>query len=257
MEETAVLIERSQAGDKEAREILIEENLGLVRHIVKRFTGRGYDLEDLFQIGCIGLIKAIDKFDLHYEVRFSTYAVPMIQGEIKRFLRDDGMVKVSRTLKESGWKVKQAAQRISQEYGREATLQELSEETGLSVEDIVMAIDANVEVESIYKSVYQSDGNEIYLVDQVVSEDGSRNGSTVGRTAADGSWGDSEKEKVLNHMLLEQLLSRLDDRERELINMRYFQDKTQVEVAKCMGISQVQVSRMEKRILLQLREEVC
>ena len=257
MEETAVLIERSQAGDKEAREILIEENLGLVRHIVKRFTGRGYDLEDLFQIGCIGLIKAIDKFDLHYEVRFSTYAVPMIQGEIKRFLRDDGMVKVSRTLKESGWKVKQAAQRLSQEYGREATLQELSEETGLSVEDIVMAIDANVEVESIYKSVYQSDGNEIYLVDQVVSEDGSRNGSTVGRTAADGSWGDSEKEKVLNHMLLEQLLSRLDDRERELINMRYFQDKTQVEVAKCMGISQVQVSRMEKRILLQLREEVC
>ena len=257
MEETAVLIERSQAGDKEAREILIEENLGLVRHIVKRFTGRGYDLEDLFQIGCIGLIKAIDKFDLHYEVRFSTYAVPMIQGEIKRFLRDDGMVKVSRTLKESGWKVKQAAQRISQEYGREATLQELSEETGLSVEDIVMAIDANVEVESIYKSVYQSDGNEIYLVDQVVSEDGSRDGSTVGRTAADGSWGDSEKEKVLNHMLLEQLLSRLDDRERELINMRYFQDKTQVEVAKCMGISQVQVSRMEKRILLQLREEVC
>ena len=257
MEETAVLIERSQAGDKEAREILIEENLGLVRHIVKRFAGRGYDLEDLFQIGCIGLIKAIDKFDLHYEVRFSTYAVPMIQGEIKRFLRDDGMVKVSRTLKESGWKVKQAAQRISQEYGREATLQELSEETGLSVEDIVMAIDASVEVESIYKSVYQSDGNEIYLVDQVVGEDGGRDGSTVGRTAADGSWGDSEKEKVLNHMLLEQLLSRLDDKERELINMRYFQEKTQVEVAKCMGISQVQVSRMEKRILLQLREEVC
>ena len=257
MEETAVLIERSQAGDKEAREILIEDNLGLVRHIVKRFTGRGCDLEDLFQIGCIGLIKAIDKFDLHYEVRFSTYAVPMIQGEIKRFLRDDGMVKVSRTLKESGWKVKQAAQRLSQEYGREATLQELSEETGLSVEDIVMAIDANVEVESIYKSVYQSDGNEIYLVDQVVGEDGGRDGSTVGRTAADGSWGDSEKEKVLNHMLLEQLLSRLDDRERELINMRYFQEKTQVEVAKCMGISQVQVSRMEKRILLQLREEVC
>lgn len=257
MEETAVLIERSQAGDKEARETLIEENLGLVRHIVKRFAGRGYDMEDLFQIGCIGLIKAIDKFDLQYEVRFSTYAVPMIQGEIKRFLRDDGMVKVSRTLKESGWKVKQAAQRLSQEYGREATLQELSEATGLSVEDIVMAMDANVEVESIYKSVYQSDGNEIYLVDQVVSESGSREGFTVGRTAADSGWGDSEKEKVLNHMLLEQLLSHLGDRERELIHMRYFQDKTQVEVAKCMGISQVQVSRMEKRILLQLREEVC
>ena len=129
MEETAVLIERSQAGDKEARETLIEENLGLVRHIVKRFVGRGYDMEDLFQIGCIGLMKAIDKFDLKYEVRFSTYAVPMIQGEIKRFLRDDGMVKVSRTLKENGWKVKQAAERLSQEYGREATLQELTEAT--------------------------------------------------------------------------------------------------------------------------------
>ncbi len=253
MEETAVLIERSQAGDKEARERLIEENLGLVRHIVKRFAGRGYDTEDLFQIGCIGLIKAIDKFDLKYDVRFSTYAVPMIQGEIKRFLRDDGMVKVSRALKEAGAQVKQAAARLSQELGREATLGELSEATGLAVEDIVMAMDANVEVESIYRSVYQSDGSEIYLVDQIVGESGS---AGVGRTAS-GGWGDAEKEKVLNHMLLDQLLARLDDRERTLIRMRYFQEKTQVEVAKYMGISQVQVSRMEKRILLQLREEVC
>ena len=258
MEETAVLIERSQAGDKEARETLIEENLGLVRHIVKRFVGRGYDAEDLFQIGCIGLMKAIDKFDLHFEVRFSTYAVPMIQGEIKRFLRDDGMVKVSRTLKENGWKVKQAAQRLSQAYGREATLQELSETTGLSVEDIVMALDANVEVESIYKSVYQSDGNEIYLVDQVVG--GSAGvGCAAGLSSLNGSGAceDVEKEKILNHMLLEDLLGRLGDTERQLIDMRYFQDKTQVEVARYLGISQVQVSRMEKRILLHLREEVC
>ncbi len=258
MEETAVLIERSQAGDKEARETLIEENLGLVRHIVKRFVGRGYDAEDLFQIGCIGLMKAIDKFDLHFEVRFSTYAVPMIQGEIKRFLRDDGMVKVSRTLKENGWKVKQAAQRLSQAYGREATLQELSEATDLSVEDIVMALDANVEVESIYKSVYQSDGNEIYLVDQVVG--GSAGvGCAAGLSSLNGSGAceDVEKEKILNHMLLEELLGRLGDTERQLIDMRYFQDKTQVEVARHLGISQVQVSRMEKRILLHLREEVC
>ncbi len=229
MEETAVLIERSQAGDKEARETLIEENLGLVRHIVKRFVGRGYDAEDLFQIGCIGLMKAIDKFDLHFEVRFSTYAVPMIQGEIKRFLRDDGMVKVSRTLKENGWKVKQAAQRLSQAYGREATLQELSEATDLSVEDIVMALDANVEVESIYKSVYQSDGNEIYLVDQVVG--GSAGvGCAAGLSSLNGSGAceDVEKEKILNHMLLEELLGRLGDTERQLIDMRYFQDKTQV-----------------------------
>ncbi|MBD5490676.1 MAG: SigB/SigF/SigG family RNA polymerase sigma factor [Lachnospiraceae bacterium] len=250
MEETAVLIERSQAGDKEAREILIEENLGLVRHIVKRFIGRGYDPEDLFQIGCIGLIKAIDKFDLQFDVRFSTYAVPMIQGEIKRFLRDDGMVKVSRTLKENGWKIKQAAERLSQLYGREATLQELSAETALSVEDIVMALDANVEVESIYKSVYQSDGNEIYLVDQVVDGAG---GCTAGVSRANE---DPEKEKILNHMLLEQLLATLPETERKLIHMRYFQEKTQVEVARALGISQVQVSRMEKRILLHLRQEV-
>ena len=258
MEETAVLIERSQAGDKAARETLIEENLGLVRHIVKRFAGRGYDMEDLFQIGCIGLMKAIDKIDLQYEVRFSTYAVPMIQGEIKRFLRDDGMVKVSRTLKENGWKIKQASERLSQELGREATLQELAQATGLEVEEIVMALDANVEVESIYKSVYQSDGNEIYLVDQVVSGSGGNGYASMGCTMVNtsGACEDAEKEKVLNHMLLEQLLGRLDDRERELIRMRYFQDKTQVEVAKCLGISQVQVSRMEKRILLQMRQEV-
>ena len=257
MEETATLIERSQAGDKAARERLIEENLGLVRHIVKRFAGRGYDMEDLFQIGCIGLMKAIDKFDLKYEVRFSTYAVPMIQGEIKRFLRDDGMVKVSRTLKENGWKVKQAAERLSQQLGRDASLQELSEATGITAEDIVLAMDANVEVESIYKSIYQSDGNEIYLVDQVAGGSNGMNYNGVGRTVLSGSsHEDTEKERILNHMLLEQLLGKLDDREMELIRMRYFQDKTQVEVAKHMGISQVQVSRMEKRILLQLREEV-
>ncbi|MCM1088541.1 MAG: SigB/SigF/SigG family RNA polymerase sigma factor [Blautia sp.] len=254
MEETAVLIERSQAGDKEARERLIEENLGLVRHIVKRFLDRGYDAEDLFQIGCIGLMKAIDKFDLSFDVKFSTYAVPMIQGEIKRFLRDDGMVKVSRTLKENGWKIKQAAEKLMHAYGRDATLQELAEETQLSIEDIVLALDANVEVESIYKSVYQSDGNEIYLVDQVVGEVGG-----VGRSVLGDSPGgndvceDTEKEKLLNHMLLEQLLDGLEEKERELIRLRYYQDKTQVEVAKKMGISQVQVSRMEKRILLQLR----
>ncbi len=256
MEETALLIERSQAGDKEAREKLIEENLGLVRHIVKRFLDRGYDAEDLFQIGCIGLMKAIDKFDLSFDVKFSTYAVPMIQGEIKRFLRDDGMVKVSRTLKENGWKIRQAAEKLAHLLGRDATLNELSNETGLSKEDIVMALDANVEVESIYKSVYQSDGNEIYLVDQVVGEAGG-----VGRSVLEGSLRgnngsceDTEKEKLLNHMLLEQLLDGLDTKERELIDLRYFQDKTQVEVAKRLGISQVQVSRMEKKILINLRK---
>lgn len=257
MEETAVLIERSQAGDKTAREKLIEENLGLVRHIVKRFIGRGYDAEDLFQIGCIGLMKAIDKFDLSFAVRFSTYAVPMIQGEIKRFLRDDGMVKVSRTLKENAFRIRQVTQRLLQELGRDPTMQELENASGLNREDIVMALDANVEVESIYKSVYQSDGSEIYLVDQVVGQGDGVGRSALGQGNPYGAAGsDPEKEKLLDHMLLSQLLDGLEEKERKLIFMRYFQDKTQVEVAKNMGISQVQVSRMEKKILLGLREKM-
>ena len=234
MEETAVLLTQARAGDRGAREILVEKNLGLVHHIVKRFLGRGYEAEDLFQIGSIGLMKAIDKFDLTYEVKFSTYAVPMIAGEIKRFLRDDGMVKVSRTLKENGMKIKQAADEVSKGLGREATISEISELTGISVEDIVVAMEANAEVESIYKSVYQSDGNEIYMVDRLPS-------------------GKDDNEKVLNHILLEQLLSELTDEEKRLIALRYFQDKTQVEVARQLGISQVQVSRLEKRILLRMR----
>ena len=237
MEEVAVLIARSQAGDKAALEALIEKNLGLVHHIVRRFLGRGYDAEDLFQIGAIGLMKAIDKFDLAYDVKFSTYAVPMISGEIKRFLRDDGIVKVSRTLKENGWKVRQAAEQIYHERGRDATLEEIAEATGIAREDIVMAMEANVEVESIYKSVYQSDGNEIYLVDKLPEKK-------------------DDNEKLLNHMLLEQLIGELGEEERTLIHLRYFQDKTQVEVAKNLGISQVQVSRMEKRILIRMREKL-
>lgn len=237
MEEVAVLIARSQAGDKAAREALIEKNLGLVHHIVRRFLGRGYDAEDLFQIGAIGLMKAIDKFDLAYDVKFSTYAVPMISGEIKRFLRDDGIVKVSRTLKENGWKIRQAAEQIYHERGRDATLEEIAEATGIAREDIVMAMEANVEVESIYKSVYQSDGNEIYLVDKLPEKK-------------------DDNEKLLNHMLLEQLIGELGEEERLLIRLRYFQDKTQVEVAKNLGISQVQVSRMEKKILVRMREKL-
>lgn len=261
MEETTVLIAKARAGDKSAREVLIESNLGLVHHIVKRFLGRGYDADDLFQIGSIGLIKAIDKFNLDFDVRFSTYAVPMIAGEIKRFLRDDGMVKVSRSLKENGWKIKQSAQRLLQELGREPTLQEIEQDTGIAMEDIVMALEANVEVESIYKSVYQSDGSEIYLVDQVAGMAGGGLGR-MGHAGFDNSGGhnyggaceDYEKEKILNNMLLQQVMDSLDGKERELIWLRYFQDKTQTEVAKRMGVSQVQISRMEKKILIRLRE---
>ncbi|MBD5549997.1 MAG: RNA polymerase sporulation sigma factor SigF [Lachnospiraceae bacterium] len=236
MEEMSVLIEKSHAGDKEAREVLIEKNLGLVHHIVKRFLNRGVETEDLFQIGCIGLMKAIDKFDLEYDVKFSTYAVPMISGEIKRFLRDDGMVKVSRSLKENGWKITRAREQFQHENGREPTLQDVAKMTGLSVEEVVMAMDAGAEVESIYRSIYQSDGNEIYLADQIASKS-------------------NEKEKLLNHMLLGQLLSELDSEEKELIMLRYFQGKTQTDVAAKLGISQVQVSRLEKRILRGMREK--
>lgn len=237
MEEVAVLIAQSQAGDKQAREVLIEKNLGLVHHIVKRFLGRGYDADDLFQIGSIGLMKAIDKFDLSYDVKFSTYAVPMIMGELKRFLRDDGMVKISRSIKENGWKVKQAAERLAQELGKEPNLEEIAKETGLTMEEIVVALDANVEVESIYKTVYQGEGNEIALVDRLPEKE-------------------DKNEKLLNQILIEQLLASLEAGERRLIELRYFKDKTQVEVAGELGISQVQVSRLEKKILLRMRSEL-
>ncbi len=262
MDETTVLMERLQKGDKEARKVLIEKNLGLVHHIVKRFLGRGVEAEDLFQIGTIGLMKAIDKFDLSFQVKFSTYAVPLISGEIKRFLRDDGMVKVSRSLKENGWKINRVIEQRKRECGNDITIQELMEETGLTEEEIVMAMEANIHVESIYKSIYQSDGSEIYLVDQVVA---GKAGSSLGVEAGNGrdkkvtlsgTTEDVEKEEVLNHMLLEQLLDNLRDSERNLIKMRYFENMTQVQVAKILGISQVQVSRTEKKILMGMRKSL-
>lgn len=253
MDRTSVLIARSQAGESEAREVLIESNLGLVRHIVKRFGGRGYDLEDLFQIGVIGLMKAIDKFDLSLGLKFSTYAVPMITGEIKRFLRDNGPVKVSRTIKENALKVKLARQKLQGAESREPTIQEIAGEAGLSVEDVVLAMEASTEVESIYSAVYQDDGSEVYLVDKVVrGGNGSLGSSVAGGCCSD----DAEKEELLNHMLLEQLLDSLEPGDRDLICMRYFQNKTQTEIAARLGVSQVQVSRLEKRILLKLREKV-
>lgn len=252
MEEMSVLIAKSQAGERGAREVLIENNLGLVRHIVRRFAGRGYDLEDLFQIGVIGLMKAIDKFDLTLGLKFSTYAVPMITGEIKRFLRDDGPVKVSRTIKENGMKVKMARQRLQAAEGREPTLREIAAEAELSEEDVVLAMEASIEVESIYAAVYQDDGSEVYLVDKVVRGAA----DTVGSSVVGGCGSeDAEKEKLLNRILLKQLLDSLEPADRELIYKRYFLNRTQMEIASELGVSQVQVSRMEKRILLNLREK--
>lgn len=243
MDDTKELILRAHNGDKAARDKLVLENIGLVYSVSRRFAGRGYELEDINQIGTIGLIKAIDKFDDSFDVRFSTYAVPMIAGEIKRFLRDDGMLKVSRSLKENGYRIKKASDELVSQNGREATIEELAAATELSVEDVVMALEANTDVESIYRTIYQNDGNEVYLVDKL-------SGSS-GDTVKDEFAG--AQEQLLNSILLEQLLAELDELEGKLIMLRYFKEMTQTQVADKLGISQVQVSRLEKKIPRKLR----
>ena len=245
MERFAELIQQAHEGDKRARNELVSENLGLVRAVARRFDNRGHDREELFQIGCIGLMKAIDKFDISLNLAFSTYAVPMITGEIRRFLRDDGMVKVSRTLKENAYKVHKAREWLCKELGREPNLVEVSAATGLSNEEIVMATEANREVESLYQPVYEKDGDELLLIDQL-----------CGREKEDFTREEPEKEAVLNQMVIDQLLSLLNGQERKLIELRYFENKTQTEVAAELKMSQVQVSRLEKKILLRLRENV-
>jgi len=254
------LLTKARAGNREARNQIVEENIGLVWNIVRRFGGRGYDQEDIFQIGCIGLIKAIDHFDMSYQVKFSTYAVPMITGEIKRFLRDDGMIKVSRTIKENSFRVKREAEKLSQRLGRSATVDEIAAATELTAEEIVLAMEAGSEVDSIYRVIYQSEGRDISMVDQVVGVKGSSVGyAGFGQSGgymvnSDGALLDEEKEEVVNHMLLRQLMEELPEKERRLIEYRYFHDMTQSQVAKCLDISQVQVSRLEKKILKKMRE---
>ena len=234
MDHTIALIKKSHDGDKEARDQLIKENVGLIWSVVKRFGGRGLETEDLFQIGSIGLMKAIDKFDLSFEVKFSTYAVPMISGEIKRFLRDDGMLKVSRSLKELAYRIYQATEKLTGELGREPTIQELADLLQVDKEEIVQAMEAGGEVESLYKPIHQQEGNEIRLMDKLEEKE-------------------HQEDKILNRMMLGQLLETLDKEERQLIYLRYFANKTQTEVGNLLGISQVQVSRMEKKILQNLR----
>jgi RNA polymerase sporulation-specific sigma factor len=197
--------------------------------------GRGYEAEDVYQIGAIGLIRAIDKFDFHYDVKFSTYAVPLISGEIKRFLRDDGMIKISRSLKENQWKIKKAMEIYLHENGREATVEELSEILGMEPEEIMLAMEAVVEIESMEQSLYNGDGKEISLKERIADEK-------------------DEEEELTNKLFLQQLLQTLDKRDLELILLRYFENKTQTQVAEILGISQVQVSRLEKKILRYLKE---
>ena len=232
MDELSVLIEAAQANDEEAKKVLIERNMRLIRHILKRFTGRGYDMEDLFQIGCIGMLKAIERFDLSLGLCFSTYAVPMIAGEIRRFLRDDGMIKVSRSIKENAYKVSMARQELENGLHREPTIGELAQHTGLSTEEIVMTMEAGARVESIYSEDYYEEGEN----------------------PGGAYYEDSEKNPVLDRILIHQLIESLEESDRRLIWLRYFQEKTQVETAGILGISQVQVSRLEKKILCRMRQ---
>lgn len=222
---------------KDAIEILIKNNSGLIWSIVKKFLNRGYDADDLYQIGAIGLIKCIKKFDMSYDVKFSTYAVPMIIGEIKRFIRDDGMIKVSRPLKEIATKAKYMKDFLTKQNNQDPTVNEIAEALNVSVEDLILALDADREIESLYSTVYQGEGRSVYLIDKLEQQSDSQ-------------------DKIVENILLKDLISTLEPREQEIIDLRYFKDKTQSEVAKKIGISQVQVSRIEKKILTKIRLEM-
>ena len=203
-------------------------------------------MEDLFQIGMMGLIKAVDNFDDSFQVKFSTYAVPLITGEIKRYLRDNNSVlHVSRTLKENGWKAKKAADELALKLGRDATLEEIAAATEMKTEDIVMAMDANAGVESLYRTTYGKDGKELSLIERI-----SEGNNTIMSSE------DLEKEKILDRMVLRQLLSELKPRERLLIKLRYFEECTQAEIAEELGVSQVQISRLEKKILEKMKSKI-
>lgn len=230
------LIRIAQKGDAQAMERLVEHNTALVKSIVKKYLGRSVEFDDLFQIGCLGLVKAIQNYDESYNVRFSTYAVPMIAGEIKRFLRDDGMIKVSRSLKELAGKAAAAQERLRRTLGHDPGIQELAREVGAEPEELAVALDASRPHMSIYEHVYD-DGSDATLLDRM-QQDG------------------SEDTGVVDKILLKELLGTLEARERQLIVLRYFQDKTQSEIARLMGVSQVQISRLESRIISKLRESV-
>ena len=233
MDDTRRLIELAQKGDASAKERRVEENSGLIWSVVRKMRGSGCVTDDLFQIGAIGLIKCIDKFDPSFDVKFSTYAVPMIMGEIRRFLRDDGMIKVSRPLKETAVKAKFLAEQLKAEKGEEPTVGELAERMGIDPETLVEALDSSREVESIFKTVCGNDGSTVYLIDRL-------------------SGGDMED--IADGITLRQMISDLEPKERQLIFLRYFKDRTQSETAKEIGLSQVQVSRMEKKIINRLRD---
>ncbi len=227
-------ITKAKEGDKQAKEYIVNNNTGLVWSIVRKFMNRGTEAEDLFQIGCIGLVKAIEKFDTAFEVKFSTYAVPMIMGEIKRHIRDDGIIKVSRSLKELYMKSRAVTDKLSKELCREPTVHEVAANLQVTVEELVMAMDATAMPESINAKI----GDE--------------------GTEREGLLGCDEdmEQNVVNKLAVKEALSVLAPRERQIIVMRYFKDKTQAQIAERLGISQVQVSRIEKKVLAQMRDKI-
>lgn len=233
MRDNAALITRIRQGDKEAKETMVKENMGLVYSVVKRFAGRGLEKEDLTQIGAIGLLKAINKFDESFDVQFSTYAVPMIMGEIKRFMRDDGIIKVSRSLKEAALKGRRAAEILKARLGREPSIGEIAKECGIEAEVLAEAFEASAQPNSIYESVYSGGEKEILLMD----------------TLSDGNG----EEDIINKVLVDELLKELSARERQILVLRYFKGKTQSETAKVIGVSQVQISRIEKKVIERLK----
>jgi len=233
------IIERAQNGSKEDMTKLIEDNSRLVWSIVRRFNGRGYDIEDLYQIGSIGLIKAIQRFDTSFEVRLSTYAVPYILGEIKRFIRDDGPIKVSRSIKELNVKINELKRHYLLNTGKEITIEQICKELKVQKEDVIIAMESTNAVESMdaAANAENKDGKQMTVFEKI-------------------STGKSEEEIITNKMVINQLISELKDRDKEIILLRFFKEKTQTEVAKILGISQVQVSRIERKILNEMKTKL-
>lgn len=228
-------IKKAQDGDKIALENLIKDNNGLIWSIVKRFSNRGYDLEDLYQVGCMGFIKSIKRFDTSFEVKLSTYTVPYILGEIKRYIRDDGPIKVSRSLKELNVKIKELQRMYLLNKGKEITIEEIAKILKISKEDVAIAIESNKPIESIEGNLTQSNGDKtINLIDRI-------------------STGKDEQEMITNKIVIKELINELEDSDKEVILLRFYKEKTQSQIAKILGISQVQVSRIEKKVLQKMR----
>lgn len=227
------LLKKSHAGDKQARDELIKGNLRLVLSVIQRFSNRGENMDDLFQVGVIGLIKAIDNFDTSLNVRFSTYAVPMCIGEIRRYLRDDNAVRVSRSMRDTAYKAMQVKERLTNEYGKEPTVEQIANELDMKKSDVVLALEAIVDPVSLYEPVYSDGGDTIYVMDQ------------VGDSNTDTDW--------IDEISIKDELKKLDKREQNILYLRFMQGKTQMEVAKEVGISQAQVSRLEKNALKRIK----